>query len=132
MVMAVMAVALLAAAGNVQANSQPKTGKLVVYRAGGVGIAVKEGFFLDGQPHNLACNRRREFILPAGQHTIYKTGLYTGGMDIQSVNVPAGGTVYFLYFLPWSPAVEIQIFELPSDQNEAARSAAKCRLQVTE
>ena len=134
MIKTMMAVAALAlAAGNVQANSQqPKTGKLVVYRAGGIGFAVKEGFMLDGQPHNLAWNRRREFVLPAGQHTIAKAGLYTRAMDIQSVNVPAGSTIYFLYFAPFSLFVPIEVFELPSDQHEAARSAAKCSLQVTE
>jgi hypothetical protein len=65
-----MAVAALALPiGDVQAKA-PADGKLVVYRASGIGLAVKESFILDGQPHNIGYNHSREFNLPAGRHTV--------------------------------------------------------------
>jgi hypothetical protein len=119
--------AFVLATGAQAANTNATTGKLVVYRAGGVGMA-KEPFFFDGQPHNLGFNRYREFEVSAGQHTMARLGTWTPGMDIEAVNVPAGGTIYFQYItLPFN-----LIFEVADDQARAARSAGKCRLQTTE
>ena len=127
MVAIIMAVAAFALATGVQAKG-PETGTVVVYRAGGIGILVQDGFLLDGQPHNIGFNRRREFVLPAGVHSIARAGVWLRSMDIQSVNVPVNGVVYFQCMeMPFGI-----VFEVADDQARAKRSAGKCRLQTTE
>jgi hypothetical protein len=113
-------------AGNSATVKPPPTGKLVIYRAGGIGFAVKLPFMLDGDPHNLGYGKYREFTLPAGMHKLSRTDIWLGNFDIVQVNVPANGTVYFQCLASF-PNV---IFEIASDQARAQRSAGKCKPQI--
>jgi hypothetical protein len=111
------------ASGNVEAGN--KTGTLVVYRPGGSGPTIQETFLLDGQPHNVGWFRRREFQLPAGQHTIAAEKIWTGVMQIQSVNIPAFAAVYVKCQIGLFPSLTL---EVTNDQVQAGR----CGVQTAE
>ena len=131
-----MALALLAASGNLQANPkptlppQPKTGTLIIYRVRMYPLCLRTySFAIDGgSRYHLKNGRYMQFELPAGDHVLARPFDITMSLHAgtEKVHINPGQTTYFQYV--HYPMMGME-FEVCEDQVEAKETASHCAHQ---